>query len=76
MSEYGIESPEERRDRYIRLARAAADAAEKTPTDEARAMYLKLAVSWAEMAEESSGDQAAAYAGEPLPSSPSRNSPA
>jgi len=59
MTEYKVETPEERRDRYFRLARAAAEAAEKTPTPEARAMYLELAVSWSEMAEGKGGEGAA-----------------
>jgi hypothetical protein len=31
MSDFGIETPEERRARYVRLARAATDAAAKSP---------------------------------------------
>jgi formiminotetrahydrofolate cyclodeaminase len=52
MNEFKIETPEERRERYLRLARAAADAAAKIPTPAAREMYLQLARSWAAVADE------------------------
>ena len=50
-----VETPEERRQRYLRLARAAADTAAKTPLIEVRELYLNLAQSWAAMAEEDDG---------------------
>jgi hypothetical protein len=52
MSEFPIETVEQRRERYLRLSRAAADMAAKTPLPGPREMYLKLAHSWATMAEE------------------------
>jgi hypothetical protein len=52
MTECRVETPEERRERYLRLARAAADAAQKTPLPEERAAYLKFAISWSELAED------------------------
>jgi hypothetical protein len=51
MSDFKIETPDERRERYLRLAKAAADAAAKTPMAAPREIYLKLAHSWAAMAE-------------------------
>ena len=47
-----VESPEERRERYLRLAKAAADTAAKTPLPEVRELYLNLAQSWSAMADE------------------------
>jgi len=62
MSQFEVETPEERRNRYLRLARAAASAAEKTPTPGAKDMYFKLARSWAAMPEEhETADGAAPY---------------
>lgn len=43
MSESAIEGPEERRARYLRLARAAMEAAAKSPLPGAKEMYVKLA---------------------------------
>ena len=51
MSDLKIETTEERRERYLRLAKAAAEAAAKTPMPAPREVYLKLAHSWAIMAE-------------------------
>jgi len=47
-----VETQEERRQRYLRLARAAADTAAKTPLREVRELYLDLAQSWTAMADE------------------------
>ena len=52
MSDFGVETPEERRRRYLRLARAATDTAAKTPLHGAKEMYLKLAEAWLAMADE------------------------
>ena len=52
MSDFGIETPEERRARYVRLARAATDAAAKSPLPGAKEMYVKLAQAWVAMADE------------------------
>lgn len=52
MSELGIETPEERRARYLRLARAATETAAKTPLPGAKEMYVKLAQAWVAMADE------------------------
>jgi len=47
-----VETPDERRKRYLRLAKAAADTAAKTPLPEVRELYLNLAQSWTTMADE------------------------
>ena len=52
MSAYGVETPEERRNRYLRLARAATEAASKTPLPGAKGMYISLAQAWVAMADE------------------------
>lgn len=52
MTDFGIETPEERRARYLRLARAATETAAKTPLPAAKEMYVKLAQAWVAMAEE------------------------
>ena len=52
MSDLGIETAEERRARYVRLARAATDAAAKSPLPGAKEMYVKLAQAWVAMADE------------------------
>jgi hypothetical protein len=52
MGDFGTESPEERRARYLRLARAATDTAAKTPLPAAKEMYVRLAQAWVAMAEE------------------------
>jgi hypothetical protein len=52
MSDLGIETPEERRARYVRLARAATEAAAKSPLPGAKEMYVKLAQAWVAMADE------------------------
>ena len=52
MSESAIEGPEERRARYLRLARAAMEAAAKSPLPGAKEMYVKLAQAWVAMADE------------------------
>jgi len=52
MGDVGIESPEERSARYLRLARAASEAAAKTPMPGAKEMYINLAQAWVAMAEE------------------------
>jgi hypothetical protein len=52
MSDFRIESSEERRARYVRLARAATDAAAKSPLPGAKEMYVKLAQAWVAMADE------------------------
>jgi hypothetical protein len=51
MSDFGIETPEERRARYVRLARAASEAAAKSPLPGAKEMYVKLAQAWVAMAD-------------------------
>ena len=53
MSDVKIETAGERRERYLRLAKAAAEAAAKTPLTAPREIYLKLAHAWASMAEQS-----------------------
>jgi formiminotetrahydrofolate cyclodeaminase len=52
MSDFGIETSEERRARYLRLARAATETAAKTPLPAAKEMYVKLAQAWLAMADE------------------------
>jgi hypothetical protein len=52
MGDFGVETPEERRARYLRLARAATDTAAKTPLPAAKEMYVKLAQAWVAMADE------------------------
>ena len=53
MSESAIETPGERRARYLRLARAATEAAAaKSPLPGAKEMYVKLAQAWVAMADE------------------------
>jgi len=52
MGDFGVETPEERRARYLRLARAATDTAAKTPFPAAKEMYVKLAQAWVAMADE------------------------
>lgn len=51
MSDFGIETPDERRARYVRLARAAMEAAAKSPLPGAKEMYVKLAQAWVAMAD-------------------------
>jgi hypothetical protein len=51
MSDFRIESSEERRGRYMRLARAASEAAAKSPLPAAKEMYVKLAQAWVSMAD-------------------------
>ena len=74
MSDFGIETPEERRARYVRLARAATEAAAKSPLPGAKEMYVKLAQAWVAMADENdrapqaSYDETATESGNPLPS--------
>ena len=53
MSDFRMEFPEERRARYLRLARAATEAAAKSPLPAAKEMYVKLAQAWVAMADES-----------------------
>ena len=55
MSDFGIETPGERRARYMRLARAATEAAEKSPMPSAKEMYVKLAQAWVAMADDNNG---------------------
>ena len=55
MSEFGVETPEERRARYVRLARAATEAAAKSPLPGAKEMYVKLAQAWVAMADKNDG---------------------
>jgi hypothetical protein len=45
-----VESPEERKARYQRLAIAAAAAAARVPTAQARSAYLILAETWSSLA--------------------------
>ena len=52
MTDFGIETADERRARYLRLARAATEAAAKTPLPSAKEMYVKLAQAWIAMADE------------------------
>ena len=52
MSDFRIESREERRERYMRLARAAIKAASKSPLPGAKEIYVKLAQAWVAMADE------------------------
>jgi hypothetical protein len=61
MSDFGIETPEERRARYVRLARAATDAAAKSPLPGAKEMYVKLAQAWVAMADENDGGPGVSY---------------
>jgi hypothetical protein len=49
MSDFRIES---RRARYMRLARAATEAAAKSPLPGAKEMYVRLAQAWVAMADE------------------------
>ena len=51
MSDFRIESSDERRARYMRLARAASEAAAKSPLPAAKEMYIKLAQAWVAMAD-------------------------
>jgi hypothetical protein len=73
MSDFRIESSEDRRARYVRLARAASEAAAKSPLAGAKEMYVKLAQAWVAMADESgpgghpSYDNSQAETREPLP---------
>jgi len=52
MGDLGVETPEERRARYLRLARAATDMAAKTPLPAAKEMYVNLAQAWVAMADD------------------------
>ena len=52
MSDFRIESPEERRRRYLKLARAATEAAAKTPLPGPTGMYIGLAEARMALAEE------------------------
>jgi hypothetical protein len=52
MGDFGVETPEERRARYLRLARAATDTAAKTPLPAAKEMYVNLAQAWVAMADD------------------------
>lgn len=52
MSDFAVETPQERRARYLRLARAATETAAKTPLPAAKEMYVKLAQAWIAMADE------------------------
>jgi hypothetical protein len=61
MSSFGVETPEERRRRYLRLARAATETAAKTPLHGAKEMYLKLADAWLAMADEHQRDESISY---------------
>ena len=61
MSDFGVETPEERRARYVRLARAATDAAAKSPLPGAKEMYVKLAQAWVAMADENDRDPRLPY---------------
>jgi formiminotetrahydrofolate cyclodeaminase len=61
MSDFGIETPEERRARYVRLARAASEAAAKSPLPGAKEMYVKLAQAWVAMADENDRAPAVSY---------------
>ena len=73
MSDFGIETPEERRARYVRLARAATEAAAKSPLPGAKEMYVRLAQAWVAMADENdrvpdvSYDETAAETGDSVP---------
>ena len=73
MSDFGIETPEERRARYVRLARAATEAAAKSPLPGAKEMYVKLAQGWVAMAGENDGaptvshDETAAQTADSVP---------
>ena len=61
MSDFGIETPDERRARYVRLARAATDAAAKSPLPGAKEMYVKLAQAWVAMADENDRGRGVSY---------------
>ena len=61
MSDFRIESSEDRRDRYMRLARAATEAAAKSPLPGAKEMYVRLAQAWVAMADESDRDRDQSY---------------
>ena len=61
MSDFRIESSEDRRDRYMRLARAASEAAAKSPLPGAKEMYVRLAQAWVAMADESDHDRDRSY---------------
>ena len=63
MSGFGIETPEERRARYVRLARAATEAAAKSPLPGAKQMYVKLAQAWVSMADENNRAPEVSYDG-------------
>ena len=65
MSDFGVETPEERRARYVRLARAATYAAAKSPLPGAKEMYVKLAQAWVAMADESDRGPRVSYAETP-----------
>ena len=52
MDDFGIETSEERRTRYLRLARVATETAAKTPLPTAKEMYVKLAQTWLAIADE------------------------
>jgi hypothetical protein len=62
MSDFGIETPDERRARYLRLARAATETAAKTPLPAAKEMYFKLAQAWVAMAVEHDPEVNISYA--------------
>ena len=79
MSDFRIESSEDRRDRYMRLARAATEAAAKSPLPGAKEMYVRLAQAWVAMADESDLDRDRSYGGDltkgrnPVPNPPALN---
>ena len=56
MSDFRIETEDERRARYVRLARAATEAAAKSPLPVAKQMYVKLAQAWVAMAQKQDPD--------------------
>jgi hypothetical protein len=63
MSTFEIETSEERRARYMRLARAATEAAAKSPLPGAKEMYVKLAQAWVAMADDSDPGAGISYEG-------------
>jgi hypothetical protein len=73
MSEFAIETSEERRARYVRLARAATDAAAKSPLLGAKEMYVKLAQAWVAMADEADPGPGISCDGEDIRAAPSRD---
>ena len=78
MSDFRIESSEDRRDRYMRLARAATEAAAKSPLPGAKEMYIRLAQAWVAMADESDLDRDRSYddltkGRNPVPNPPALN---